>query len=298
MVEAMAERYVNVGQIARAYVSLTKPRIIVLLLIVTLATMLVAAQGWPATSVVVFTMIGGALAAGGANALNCYIDRDIDELMSRTRSRPLPARRVDPQHALIFGLGLGVVSFLLFTAFVNFLAAVISLSALIFYVTIYTLWLKRTTPQNIVIGGAAGAAPPIVGWVAVTGNVEITPLILFAIIFIWTPPHFWALALLLQNDYKRAGVPMLPVVAGEQETRRQILLYSLALVASTLVLVPANDMGWLYRVASVVLGGAFLALAVKLYRDKTLRSARHLYIYSIFYLALLFGAMVIDKIFT
>jgi protoheme IX farnesyltransferase len=277
-----------------AYIGLMKPHVTVLLLGTTLAAMAVA--GMPSLPVVLATLLGGALAAGSANALNCYWDRDIDQVMSRTRSRALPSHKVGEKQALVFGLSLGIASFLLLSLVVNLLAALLALSAILFYVGVYTMWLKRTTPQNIVIGGAAGAVPVLVGWAASTGRVGLPALCMFLIIFLWTPPHFWALSLVLRKDYERAGVPMLPVVAGERETHRQIILYTLLLLAASCVLVTTQVVGMLYLVSAVILGGGMLVLAVMLAREKTLASARRLFWFSNYYLALLFAAMVIDHL--
>jgi protoheme IX farnesyltransferase len=271
-----------------------KPHVTVLLLGTTLAAMAVA--GMPSLPVVLATLLGGALAAGSANALNCYWDRDIDQVMSRTRSRALPSHKVGEKQALVFGLSLGIASFLLLSLVVNLLAALLALSAILFYVGVYTMWLKRTTPQNIVIGGAAGAVPVLVGWAASTGTVSLAAVWMFLIIFLWTPPHFWALSLVLRKDYERAGVPMLPVVAGERETHRQIILYTLLLLAASCVLVTTQVVGMLYLVSAVILGGGMLVLAVMLAREKTLASARRLFWFSNYYLALLFAIMVVDHL--
>jgi protoheme IX farnesyltransferase len=278
------------------YISLTKPRIIVLLLIVALASMLVAAPGLVSPWIILFTLIGGALSAGSANAVNCLLDRDIDALMSRTRQRPLPARRIEPSFAFAFATILGIIAFVVFAILVNLLSALLAMFALFFYVGVYTVWLKRATPQNIVIGGAAGAMPPLIGWAAATGRVELPALILFLIVFLWTPPHFWALALYRHDDYARARVPMLPVIAGQEETRRQIVIYSLLLVAATLLLYPLGAMGWVYAASALILGGCFIGLALQVHRDRTVRSAVRLFGYSLVYLALLFGAMSADRI--
>jgi len=277
-----------------AYIGLMKPHVTVLLLGTTLAAMAVA--GMPSLPVVLATLLGGALAAGSANALNCYWDRDIDQVMSRTRSRALPSHTVGEKPALLFGLGLGVASFLLLSLGVNLLAALLALSAILFYVGIYTMWLKRTTPQNIVIGGAAGAVPVLVGWAASTGALSLAAVWMFLIIFLWTPPHFWALSLVLRKDYERAGVTMLPVVRGEQETHRQIILYTLLLLAASCVLVTTQVVGMLYLVSAVLLGGVVLVLAIMLAREKTLASARRLFWFSNYYLALLFAIMVVDHL--
>jgi protoheme IX farnesyltransferase len=277
------------------YVSLAKPRIIPLLLITALGGMMMAQRGWPSTSLVVLTLLGGALAAAGAGAINCWIDRDLDGEMLRTRRRPLPDGRIAPNHALLFGIALGLAAFLLLAFWVNVLAATLAISGLLFYVFIYTLWLKRWTVQNIVIGGAAGAVPPVVGWAAVTHRVDLTAIYLFAVIFLWTPPHFWALALRLKGDYARARVPMLPVVRGEAVARRQILLYTVILVAVTLAVVVTGALGLLYLAGAVVLGGVFIALAFVNLRSQRQRWSRLLFDYSIAYLGLLFAVMVADR---
>jgi protoheme IX farnesyltransferase len=277
------------------YVSLAKPRIIPLLLITALGGMMMAQRGWPSTGLVVLTLLGGALAAAGAGAINCWIDRDLDGEMLRTRRRPLPDGRIAPSHALLFGIALGLAAFLLLAFWVNVLAATLAISGLLFYVFIYTLWLKRWTVQNIVIGGAAGAVPPVVGWAAVTHRVDLTAIYLFAVIFLWTPPHFWALALRLKGDYARARVPMLPVVRGEAVARRQILLYTVVLVAVTLAVVVTGALGLLYLAGAVVLGGVFIALALINLRSQRQRWSRLLFDYSIAYLGLLFAVMVADR---
>ncbi len=279
-----------------AYVNLLKPYVTVLLLGVTLAAMAIAQRGFPPLGLVLATLFGGACAAGSANAINCYLDRDIDQLMSRTSRRPLPAGRVPPRHALVFGVVLAVFSFVSLTLWVNLLSALLALSGILFYVFVYTLWLKRTSAQNIVIGGAAGAIPPLVGWAAVTNSVGLPAIWLFAIIFYWTPPHFWALALLIKNDYARASIPMLPVVVGEKETKRQILLYSLLMLAVTLILFATRAMGILYLASALALGGGFLYIAIRVWRDETKRWARTLFWYSNCYLALLFALMVVDRV--
>jgi protoheme IX farnesyltransferase len=279
-----------------AYVGLMKPHVTVLLLGTTLAAMAVAADGMPALRVTLATLLGGAMAAGSANALNCYWDRDIDRIMGRTRNRSVPAGRVSETQALSFGLALGVSSFVILGLFVNLLSATLALSAIVFYVVIYTMWLKRTTPQNIVIGGAAGAVPVLVGWAAVTHTVGWSALWMFLIIFFWTPPHFWALSLVLQKDYARAGVPMLPVVKGERETHKQIVLYTLILVASSLALFASHAMGYLYLVAALLLGGGLLVFAIRLAYTRTLKSANTVFWFSNYYLALLFAVMVVDRI--
>src|SRR6266550_1292020 len=277
------------------YVSLAKPRIIPLLLVTALGGMMIAQRGWPSTGLVVLTLLGGALAAAGAGAINCWIDRDLDGAMLRTRRRPLPDGRIAPRHALLFGIALGVAAFLLLAFWVNVLAATLAISGLLFYVFVYTLWLKRWTVQNIVIGGAAGAVPPVVGWAAVTHRVDLTAIYLFAVIFLWTPPHFWALALRLKGDYARAQVPMLPVVRGEAAARRQIVVYTLVLVAVTLAVVLTGALGLLYLAGAAVLGGPFIALAVANLRARRQRWSRLLFDYSIAYLGLLFAVMVADR---
>ena len=284
-----------VREVVLDYVSLAKPRIIPLLLITALGGMMIAERGWPSTGLVVLTLAGGALAAAGAGAINCWIDRDLDGAMLRTRRRPLPDGRIAPSHALLFGIVLGLAAFILLAFWVNVLAATLAISGLLFYVFVYTLWLKRWTVQNIVIGGAAGAVPPVVGWAAVTHRVDLTAIYLFAVIFLWTPPHFWALALRLKGDYARAQVPMLPVVRGEAVARRQIVVYTLALVAVTLAVVVTGALGLLYLAGAVVLGGAFIALALINLRSHRQRWSRLLFDYSIAYLGLLFAVMVADR---
>ena len=286
----------SAGQSARAYFLLTKPRIIELLLVTTVPTMFIAARGVPSPWLMAATLVGGALSAASANVLNCYLDRDIDALMRRTARRPLPAHRVEPGDALRFGLVLGVAGFVWLWATVNLLSAVLATSAILFYVFVYTIGLKRRSTQNIVIGGAAGAVPVLVGWSAVTGRVDLPALVLFAIIFYWTPPHFWALSLRYKDDYAAAGVPMLPVVRGARETSTQILYYTVLLVAVTLLLYPAGRMGALYLAAAVALGGAFIWRALELRRDLDGRRAIRLFSFSNTYLALLFGAMALDAV--
>ncbi len=274
------------------YVAMTKPKVQSLLLFTTVTTMYVA--GDPSLGLVTLTCVGGALSAGGAGAINHYLDRDLDRQMKRTADRPVASGRVSPRAALWYGIALGVAAFVLLATTVNPLAAALSLSGLLGYVFVYTLWLKRSTPQNIVIGGAAGAVPPLVAWAAVTGTLSGTALYLFAIIFFWTPPHFWALSLLMKDEYAKAGVPMLPVVRGEDETRRQILLYTVLLYAVSQLPFCAGGFGAIYLVSSIVLGGVFIAGAVVLYRRADRRSALRLYLYSLAYLAALFAAMVVD----
>jgi protoheme IX farnesyltransferase len=291
----------------RAYVALTKPRIIELLLVTTVPAMVLATREVPGIALgewgalVAWTLIGGTLAAGSANAINCYLDRDIDELMARTRRRPLPAHEVEPANAVVFGIVLGVVSVAVMAYFINLLASFLTLLAIAFYVVVYTMLLKRTTTQNIVIGGAAGALPPVIGWAAVTGNVGIPALLLFALVFYWTPPHFWALSLRIRKDYAAAGVPMLPVVRGIAETSRQIVLYTILMIAISLVLWAVARMGLVYLGAAVVLGALFLRQAVTLWRqgsapEASTAQAIRLYRYSISYLSLLFLAVAVDTI--
>ncbi len=278
------------------YVALTKPRIVVLLLLTTACTMVVAARGRPSAWLVLATLAGGALAAGAANVLNCVLDRDVDAVMHRTRQRrAVAAGRIPPARAVAFAAALAGVSLWLLWTQVNTLAAWLAMAGLLFYVLVYTAWLKRTTPQNIVIGGAAGAVPPLVGWAAVTGDVGVAAWLLFAVVFLWTPPHFWALSLNLKDDYARARIPMLPVVCGEEETHRQIFLYTVATVVATFLLVPAAGMGWLYAAAAGLLGVEFVRKAWQLWRGREQR-AWALYRYSLTYLALLFASMVADRL--
>ncbi len=279
-------------QLVADYIELTKPKVQTLLLFTTITTMELA--GSPSVSRVAITCAGGYLSAGGAGAVNHYWDRDIDARMARTASRPIPAGRVSPRAALIYGLVLAGLSFALLSLTVGLLPASLALSGFVGYVGVYTIWLKRRTPQNIVIGGAAGAVPPLVGWAAVRGSVSWTAVYLFAIVFYWTPPHFWALSLLMKDEYAKVGVPMMPVVRGEHETRRQILLYTLLLYAISQLPFCAGAFGVAYLIASMLLGGVFIAGAVRLYRRADRRSALRLYLFSLLYLALLFGAMVLD----
>ena len=277
------------------YVALTKPGIMTLLLTTTLCAMLIAARGLPPFWLVAITMLGGVLAAGGANVLNCFIDRDIDGQMARTRNRAIAAGRVSPDAALAFGITLTVTSVMLLGLAINWVAATLALAGNLFYVFVYTKWLKRSTPYNIVIGGAAGAAPPLVGWAAVTGDLSLLAWGLFAVIFAWTPPHFWALALLKQGDYTRASVPMLPVVRGETETRRQIVIYTVVLAFVCVALTPLG-LGWIYFGSALLLNGIFLAFAIRLYARPSKRVARQMFFYSLWYLALLFTAAVVDRV--
>ncbi len=280
----------------RDYVTLTKPRIMILLLITGFCGMCVATQGLPRLGVALATMAGLALACGGASALNHVLDRDVDRHMRRTDRRPVAAERVAPARALEFGLALSAFSFVLLASVVNVLTAVLALVGNLFYVLVYTRWLKRTTPQNIVIGGAAGAVPPLVGWTAASGNLSLPALFLFLIVFFWTPPHFWALALLIKRDYAAAKIPMLPVVKGDRETTRQILIYSLVLFGVTLLPFAWRTAGFAYLGAACVLGGAFLWLAWQLRREPTPARAKALFHYSLAYLALLFAALALNPL--
>lgn len=293
---SVARRERSLIAVVRDYVALTKPRIIGLLLLTTVATMFVADPSGPPLSLILWTMLGGYLSAGGAGAINHYLDRHRDARMARTRGRPLVAGRIEPLHGLVFGITLGVLASVELTLAVNLLAALLALAGLLGYVLVYTAWLKPLTAHNIVIGGAAGAVPPLVGWAAATGGLGIEALYPFAIVFLWTPPHFWALALLITDDYARTGIPMLPVVRGEAATRRQILLYTLALVALTLLPVATGLFGALYLTVALVLGTAFTALAARLQARPSPRAALRLYLSSLLYLALLFSAMAIDRV--
>src|ERR671914_2502586 len=282
MIEAVATR-AGWRTVVADHFEMCKPKVQSLLLFTTVTTMYVA--GDPSLGLVALTCVGGALSAGGAGAINHALDRDLDRLMKRTADRPVASGRVSPTAAIVFGVVLGSASFALLALAVNPLAAVLSMSGLLGYVLVYTMWLKRTTPQNIVIGGAAGAVPPLVAWAAVTGGLEGTPIYLFAIVFFWTPPHFWSLSLLMKDDYARAGVPMLPVVRGEAETRRQILLYTVLLVALTLMPVVFGYFGLIYGAVAALLGGWFISLALRLWREAERRSALRTYLFSLAYLA-------------
>jgi protoheme IX farnesyltransferase len=279
-----------------AYVALTKPRIIELLLVTTVPTMIVAAKGLPSIWLMLATVAGGALAAGGANAINMYVDRDIDRLMKRTSKRPLVTGVIQPRNALIFAIALEVLAFVFLWTTVNLLSAALAVSATLFYVFVYTMWLKRTSTHNIVIGGAAGAVPVLVGWTAVTNRLDWAPLVLFAIIFYWTPPHFWALAIRYRDDYAAADVPMLPVVASARTTATRILLYTLLLWGLTLLFAPVAGMGDLYLGSAIVLGGVFTGFAVQLLRRSTPKAAMRLFSWSITYVTLLFGAIALDQL--
>ncbi len=277
------------------YLTLTKPMIIILLLVTALGGMFLAEQGIPSSALILWVLMGGALASGGANALNHYMERESDQRMTRTRNRPVASHRIEPWQALAFGVLLNLLGFAVLVAWVNLLSAALTIGATLFYILIYTVWLKKSTTQNIVIGGAAGAVPPLVGWAAVTGGLGLPAFYLFAIIFFWTPPHFWALALLIRRDYARANIPMLPVVKGVRETTWNIFLYSLLLVALTLVFFTTQAVGWVYLAGAGGLGAILIYMAWKLWRDEGATSARSVYLYSLLYLAGLFGAIMVDS---
>ncbi|HEU5081915.1 MAG TPA: heme o synthase [Acidimicrobiales bacterium] len=279
-----------------AYVSLTKPQIIELLLVTTVPVQIVAERGMPSLWLIVTTVVGGAFAAGGAHAINMYVDRDIDRLMERTRNRPLVTGVIEPRNALVFALALEVVAFVLLWTTVNLLSAVLAVAACLFYVFVYTLWLKRTSTQNIVIGGAAGAVPVLIGWSSVTGSLDWAPVILFGVIFFWTPPHFWALAIKYREDYAAAEVPMLPVVADVRTTVLQMIAYTLVTWALTVLFAPVADMGPIYVAAAVVLGAVFTYQGVRLLREASYARAMRLFGWSITYVTLLFGAMALDQL--
>ena len=278
------------------YVALTKPRIIELLLVTTVPTMIVAERGMPSVWLMAATVLGGTFAAGGANAINMYVDRDIDKVMKRTQNRPLASGRLEPRNALVFAVGLEIIAFVFLWATVNLLSAVLAVAACLFYVFVYTLWLKRTSKSNIVIGGAAGAAPVLIGWSAVTNSLDWAPVVLFAVIFYWTPPHFWALAIRYREDYAAAEVPMLPVVASLHTTAVRILLYTLLLWALTVLFAPVAGMGNIYLGAAMVLGAVFTFYAARLLRDSTPKVAMRVFTWSISYITLLFGAMAVDQL--
>jgi len=277
-----------------AYIALTKPRIIELLLITTVPTMVLAEQGWPSWGLVLVTLLGGTLAAGGANAINMVVDRDIDALMERTKNRPLVTGVIAPAQALFFAISLEVVAFAVLWAWANLLSAILALSATLFYVFIYTLWLKRTSKQNIVIGGAAGAVPVLVGWAAVRNSLDWEPFLLFTAIFLWTPPHFWALAIRHADEYRAASVPMLPSVVSAEETTRHMLGYTVVLTAVTLALGPVSGLGVIYMVAAALLGAGFIAATVDLGRRPTPSRSMRLFAFSITYVTVLFVAMAVD----
>ncbi len=292
-----AVKYGGIVALVNDYITLTKPPIISLLLITAIGGMFLAAEGIPSLKILALVCVGGALGAGGANAINHFLDQDIDSLMSRTIKRPVASNRIPPIPALVFGIALNVGAFFVLTYWVNLISAVLTLAATLFYVLVYTGWLKRNTPQNIVIGGAAGAIPPMVGWAAVTGSVDLPAIYLFTIVFFWTPPHFWALSLMIQDDYKAAGIPMLPVVAGEERTTQNIFIYSLALVGLTLLFAFSEAVGLIYLGSAAALGAYFIFLAWKLLQDYSIRRAKHLYLYSLLYLALLFAVMLADSVY-
>ena len=295
-VAAAAPKSLTWRETLGAYVALTKPRIISLLLITTIPAMILAEKGMPSAWLMFATVLGGTLAAGGANAINCYLDRDIDEIMHRTQRRPLPMGKVEPNHALMFAVALEVAAFVLLAATSNLLAGVLALSATGFYVFVYTMWLKRRSRQNIVIGGAAGAVPPLVGWAAVTGDVTWAPIVLFAIVFFWTPPHFWALSIRYRDDYARARVPMLPVVATLDETKTQIFRYAVILVPVSLLLLATGTVGWIYGVSAVILGAGFVRETWALRSNDAPGAAMGVFKWSIYYLALLFVAVAADQL--
>ena len=287
---------VTAGSRAKGFVALTKPRIIELLLVTTLPTMVVAARGLPPVWLMVATVVGGTLAAGGANAINMVVDRDIDAVMQRTQRRPLVTGIVRPGEALAFAVGLEVAAFALLWGTVNLLSAVLAVSATLFYVFVYTLWLKRSSSQNIVIGGAAGAVPVLVGWAAVRGSVGLAPVLLFALIFVWTPPHFWALAIRYRDDYRSVDVPMMPAVASVGRTAGQIAGYTVLVVATSVAFGVAAGMGPVYWVVAVAAGGVFCWLAAQLWRQRDVAAAMKMFHWSISYVTLLFGAMAVDQL--
>jgi protoheme IX farnesyltransferase len=277
-----------------SYIALTKPRIVELLLVITIPTMVLAQRGWPSVWLMVWTFVGGWLAAAGANAINMYIDRDIDKLMERTKNRPLATGVIQPRNALVFAITLEVVAFVILFAGANLLAACLAMSATAFYVFVYSLWLKRSSKQNIVIGGAAGAVPVLVGWAAVTNSLGWAPVVLFVIIFLWTPPHFWALAIRHTEDYRAAGVPMLPVVASMKETIRSMIAYSVILTVSTLVLVPVANLGLIYGITALVFGVAFVIGTIALGSNPTEARSMRLFSFSITYVSAIFLALTLD----
>ena len=276
------------------YIALTKPRIIELLLITTIPTMVVANGAWPGAWLMIITLVGGTLAAGGANAINMYIDRDIDALMERTKTRPLVTGLIEPRNALIFATSLEIIAFFVLWAGANLLSGILALCATLFYVFVYSLWLKRTSKQNIVIGGAAGAVPVLVGWAAVTNSLGWTPWLLFTVIFLWTPPHFWALAIRHSDDYKAAGVPMLPVVESHEKVIASMVRYTIALTICSLIIVPVADMGWIYGISAALLGGAFLWGTIALGKSDNPGAAMKLFSFSISYISVLFVALTVD----
>jgi protoheme IX farnesyltransferase len=271
-----------------------KLRVVELLLVTTVPTMVLAVGGWPSIQLMAITLIGGTLAAGGANAINMYIDRDIDKLMVRTQNRPLVTGVLTPREAMIFAIVLEILAFLVLWAGANLLAAVLAVSAMLFYVFVYSLWLKRTSKQNIVIGGAAGAMPVLVGWAAVTNSLGWAPVVLFVVIFLWTPPHFWALAIRHADDYKAAGVPMMPVVVSLERTVRSMTIYAVLLTLSTLVLVPVADLGWIYGITALVFGVAFVIGSIRLGIDPSPKRSMRLFTFSITYVTAVFVALTVD----
>ncbi|MDA0365867.1 MAG: heme o synthase [Chloroflexi bacterium] len=286
----------TLGALARDYFTLTKPSIILLLLITTVPAMVLAKGGWPSTWLVIATLIGGMLAAGGAGAVNMYIDRDIDAIMQRTRSRPIPRGSITPYQALGFGIAQAVAAGVWLTITVNLLSAALAIAAFLFYTLVYSAYLKRTTVHNTVLGGAAGAMPPLIGWTAVTGTIGLEGGLLFLIVFYWQPPHFWALALGLADDYRAANIPMMPVVLGEHETKRQIVLYSIMTAALTLIFGVVAALGLLYLAVAAAGGAGFVWFAIRLYRVPGIGGTRAMFRYSTSYLALLFAAMVADRL--
>ena len=296
LTELPATREFSTKERVLGFIALTKPRIIELLLVTTVPTMVVAERGMPSVWLMVATVIGGTLSAGGANAINMYVDRDIDRLMKRTQHRPLVVGVMSPRSALVFAIAIEAAAFAWLWGFVNLLSAALALAACLFYVCVYTLWLKRTSKSNIVIGGAAGAAPVLIGWSAVTNGLTWAPVVLFAVIFLWTPPHFWALAIKYREDYAAADVPMLPAVASMQTTNRHIVAYTIVLWASTLVFAPVADMGLIFVAAALILGALFLWIALDLARSPSTGKAMRLFGFSITYLVLLFAAMAADQL--
>jgi protoheme IX farnesyltransferase len=296
--EERAEAVAGRGRrgLGRAFLALTKPIVVLLLLVTTYAGMVIGAEAWPSLDMTFWVLVGGFLAAGGSGAINQYIDRADDHRMQRTQKRPIPSGRLTPGEGLAFGVAMALASFYLMVAFVNMLAALLTLAGIIYYVLLYSIFLKKTTVQNIVIGGGAGAIPPLVGWAAVTGSLNIPALLLFAVVFMWTPPHFWALAIVRRKDYARAGVPMLPVVRGEAETRRQIFIYTIELVLLTLLLPVFGLGGSIYLILAVLLGGWLLSAAWRVWRQAGNKIAWKMYRYSSMYLAFLFAALMVDAL--
>ena len=278
----------------RVYFMLTKPRVIELLLVTTVPAMVIAAGKLPGLGLIGAVLLGGALSAGGANTINCWIERDRDQVMRRTHTRPLPSGEISPRAALIFGLALEAIAFVWLTVTVNLLSASLSVAAMLFYVFVYTIWLKPRSPQNIVIGGAAGAVPALVGWASVTGSLSVAAWVMFAIVFCWTPPHFWALSVRYRDDYAKAGIPMLPVVIGIAAASRQILVYAIVTVVVSLALVPTGHLGWIYGITALISGGLFVAGAAQMVADATPERAMKLFHYSNTYLSLLFVAIAAD----